>query len=254
MKMLKNLLRHKAVYGGLLAAALVVLVFSGVQTSRAALTYISEYYSAHVDLYRIGVSLMENGQRISHRDYTSGNTWDVANGELLKNMYDEAAGESLQVGKVYEEKLWVENSGYIPEYVRVMVYRYWEKDGQKQTTLDPDLIDLHFVEGEWILDESASTPERTVLYWPAILEPGASTSLFADTIRIDDFMVSKVRQEETTGENGETIIRTVYDYDGLEFVLEAEVDAVQTHNAEDAIKSAWGVNVSIGGDGSLSLN
>ena len=37
------------------------------------------------------------------------------------------------------------------------------------------------------------------------------------------------------------------------FEIEAEVDAVQTHNAEDAIKSAWGVDVSVSEDGALSL-
>ena len=34
---------------------------------------------------------------------------------------------------------------------------------------------------------------------------------------------------------------------------EVEVDAVQTHNAVDAIKSAWGVDVNIAQDGTLSL-
>ena len=34
--------------------------------------------------------------------------------------------------------------------------------------------------------------------------------------------------------------------------LEAEVDALQTHNAEDAIRSAWGVDASVSG-GTLRL-
>ena len=34
---------------------------------------------------------------------------------------------------------------------------------------------------------------------------------------------------------------------------QAEADAVQTHNAADAIKSAWGADVVISKDGSLSL-
>ena len=38
------------------------------------------------------------------------------------------------------------------------------------------------------------------------------------------------------------------------FVIEACVDAVQTHNAKEAIKSAWGIDVNIGSNGSLSLN
>ena len=35
--------------------------------------------------------------------------------------------------------------------------------------------------------------------------------------------------------------------------LEAEADAVQTHNAQDAIKSAWGVDVDVDGNGNISL-
>ena len=50
-----------------------------------------------------------------------------------------------------------------------------------------------------------------------------------------------------------TTITTTYDYDGLQFCVEASVDALQEHNAEDAILSAWGRKVSIS-NGSLSLN
>ena len=61
------------------------------------------------------------------------------------------------------------------------------------------------------------------------------------------FVLSVLKKAET--ENGQTS----YLYNGYRFFLEAEVDAVQTHNAEDAIKSAWGVDVSIGEDKSLHL-
>ena len=56
-----------------------------------------------------------------------------------------------------------------------------------------------------------------------------------------------------TDDNGLTTITTTYEYDGALFVLEVTVDAVQTHNAKDAIKSAWGVDVNISDDGALSL-
>ena len=42
-------------------------------------------------------------------------------------------------------------------------------------------------------------------------------------------------------------------YDGYSFQVEAEVDAVQTHNAQDAIKSAWGVDVDVAANGDISL-
>ena len=53
--------------------------------------------------------------------------------------------------------------------------------------------------------------------------------------------------------NGWTTVTMTYDYDGASFVVEAEVDAVQTHNAQSAIKSAWGVDVEVGADGTLRL-
>ena len=56
-----------------------------------------------------------------------------------------------------------------------------------------------------------------------------------------------------TDANGWTTVTTVYEYDGAAFILEAEVDAVQTHNAQDAIRSAWGVEVSVDENGRLSL-
>lgn len=45
-------------------------------------------------------------------------------------------------------------------------------------------------------------------------------------------------------------MRTSYAYDGYQFSVEIEADAVQTHNAEDAIQSAWGTQVQVSEDGS----
>ena len=46
----------------------------------------------------------------------------------------------------------------------------------------------------------------------------------------------------------EKTIKYQYTYNGYTFTLDAEVDAVQTHNAKDAIKSAWGIDVSVNDD------
>ena len=35
-----------------------------------------------------------------------------------------------------------------------------------------------------------------------------------------------------------------YDYDGYSFRVSVAAEAVQTHNGADAVKSAWGVNIS----------
>ena len=132
-----------------------------------------------------------------------------------------------------------------------MTKSWQDKEGNKDTSLDPDLIQLNFLtENGWQIDESASTPERTVLYYTSLLAPDQSTAelLGEDALSIDSAVGTKVNQTETRTEEG-TVITTRYAYDGYSFQVEIEADAVQTHNAEDAIKSAWGVDVAVSEDG-----
>lgn len=237
----------------LLSASALLLIGSTVGSTRAALTYYSENYTADMTVSSIGVSLTENGKTISSRDYSHGNNqWDVTKGELFKDLQGD---EAIVPGKTYEEKLSVMNSGSIDNYVRVILTKSWtDKNGTKDTTLSPDLIDLHFVEGNgWIIDENASTTERTVLYYTGIVPAGESTPSFTDTLKIDNKIAQKVKVETSTDENGNEIISHVYKYDGYQFHVDAEVNAVQTHSAQDAIKSAWGVDVNVSADGTLSL-
>lgn len=114
----------------------------------------------------------------------------------------------------------------------------------KDTSLSPELIDLNLLTGNgWVIDESASTRERTVLYYTNALASGESTTPLSDTISIDPAVGTKVTRTESTDAEGNTTITMKYAYDGYTFHLDAEVDAVQTHNAEEAIRSAWGVDV-----------
>lgn len=234
----------------LIVLALVLLGGSIMGSARAALTYYSEDYVAQMDVKSIGVSLVENGTVVSWRDYLhKDDAWTQKTGELLTNMLTK--DEKLILNKKYKEELSVTNSGTIDEYIRVTVNRYWvdcDKDGnaigKKRTDMDPAYIELNFLEGSgWIIDSSASTPERTVLYYTKPLSSGATSALFADTLAIDSSIMNSVAQDGTQS----------YFYQDVQFIIDAEVDAVQTHNAEDAIKSAWGVDVSVGSDGSLSL-
>ena len=57
--------------------------------------------------------------------------------------------------------------------------------------------------------------------------------------RIDGAIAAEAKVERKGN-----VITTTYKYDGVEFHVDVEVDAVQTHNAQDAIKSAWGVDAS----------
>ncbi len=237
----------------LFAASAVLLFLSTVGSTRAALTYYSENYSVEVTVSSIGVSLLENGEIVSYRNYNE-NQWEEGGKALLSGMLEE--GETLIPGKRYKEQLAVANSGSIDSYVRVSLYRsFKDADGNTDTMLSPELIDLNLnLDGSgWVEDTRASTPERTVLYYTGILPSGQTTPAFADGLKIDPAIMTKVTEQTETDDNGHQTITTVYAYDGYRFCLEAEVDAVQTHNAVDAIKSAWGIDVTVGDDGSLHL-
>ncbi len=239
----------------MIVCAICMLAVSTFSSTRATLTYISENYLAQIDLKSIGVTLQENGQEVSWRDYQHrDDSWSEATGVLLSNMLSDAGDENLVLGKEYKEELAVKNSGTIDQYVRVTVTHYWvDKDGQtKRVDLDPSLININFTNNGWIEDTSSKTAERNVFYYSSILKSGETSSLFADKISISDEISKKVIKTTESEENGVTTITTEYTYEDASFVLEAKVDAVQTHNAEEAIKSAWGVDVSIS-DGSLSL-
>ncbi len=237
----------------LLSAAAVLLAMSALGSARAALTYYSENYSAEVTVSSIGVSLMENGQRVSYRDYEQGGQWNEGTGQLLQDLTEE--GEAPVPGKAYPERLSAQNSGQIDTYVRMILYRDWENpEGRRDNTLSPALIDLELSSGQgWLVDEKASTQERTVLYYSRILPPGQETPSLSDTLTISSDVAKKARETVATDDQGYKSITTSYLYDGYRFNLTAEVDAVQTHNAQDAIKSAWGADVNVAEDGTLSL-
>lgn len=248
----------------LFGASAALLLASTVGSTRAALTYYSENYEMRIEVPSIGVSLVENGNVVGSRNYV-GNRWQESGGELLANMLP-GENEKLVLGKKYNEALSVRNSGTIDSYVRVILYKNWtkkeektadaesseEKEMEADTELSPDLIKLHLTGNGWIVDEDASTAERTVLYYTSIVPSGRDTAPFSDLLSIDPSIGDKVTETRTTV-GGYTTVTTEFAYDGYRFNIKAEADAVQTHNAVEAIRSAWGVDVSIGENGSLSL-
>lgn len=241
----------------LAASAIIVLAVSTVASTRATLTYMSDNYLAQIDVKSIGVTLTENGSDVSWRDYKhADDAWNEATGVLLSTMLEDAGDTSLILDKQYTEELAVKNSGTIDQYVRVTVNHYWadEETGMKRGDLDPSKIKINFTNDGWVEDTSAATTERNVFYYTSILQSGAASSNFADSISIDGSIAKIVDKTETKDDSGLTTITTTYEYDGAQFVLEATVDAVQTHNAQAAIKSAWGVDVTISDNGGLSLN
>lgn len=271
---IRNILLSPATSVVMFLVAAALLLISGIGGARAALTYFSETLASQYGMYHIGVTLMENGEDVSYRNYSgeSDGTWDEATGVLLGKMLGE--GEELKIGKAYPEKIRVRNSSGentrdnaegINQFVRVSLYKYWldkspsDPSAEKLPDLDPSVIDLHLVNttdqgGPWILDESASTPERQVLYYNALLKNGEETPDLTDTLTIKNMVAKKVTQSVKTSDDGKTIT-TTYDYDGKCFCIEATVDAVQQNNANEAVPSAWGRNVKVSGEGdNLSLS
>jgi hypothetical protein len=237
MNKIRDFLGKPAVTAVLFLLAAVLLGTGTLGGTRAALNEYSEIYESQVSMTHIGVGILENDKPVSGEN------------AMLKDFLKDENGKTspLVVGKKYVERLAVVNAtdeDGIDQFVRVTVRKYWvDKDGNKEPALDSDWIKLGFVTGNgWTIDPNATTEERTVLYYGSVLHPGEVTTPFMDSVTIDNEIITKVTQT-TTQENGLTTITTTFDYDGVQFVLVASADAIQTHNAVDAAKSAWGVNV-----------
>lgn len=264
----------------LLSAAL--LLFTTIGAVFAALRYKSASYGARIEQCCIGVSLIEQCQNDdgfivaasrdhAHRedksnagDQWKGNEMGVLLGSVTGNKEENSrflgSDTAVLPGISYPEKIGARNSGQIDEYVRMTIYRYWlnpagEKaaDAGKGTAkgLSPELIKLNWIHDDvWLLDEEASTDERLVFYYKNLLKAGEDTEPICDGLIISDKVSQWVTR--TPSEDGKKIV-TTYDYEGWQFCVEAQVDAVQNHNIVDAAKSAWGVDLTVDDKGQISL-
>ena len=208
----------------LFVLAVGLIGFGGINAVQAAPTINSRDFGAQVQLASISTQLVEEN--------AGGSKVVAAKGVEVPLIADGLVpkGEKFKIGKRYDEKLSVANNGTIDEYVRVTVYKYWvdaEGNRIKKTDLDPKLIELEFDTSKWTIDTEASTEERTVLYYQGTLAAGDETAPLTKSIKISPVTLGKV----ATGE---------YSYEGVEFQLKAVVDAVQTHNGNDAMVGAWG--------------
>ena len=256
-------------YLSLFCIILGLLIITNINGARSAGLIKSDTYVSDFEMFDIGITLRENGNDVGHRNYlatkdaqdkyTVSAKWDAENSPLLTDI------TNFEYGKKYVENYDVLNSGTIDEYVRVKVYKYWiESSGsdKKVYDLDPAKIVLDFSYGDngWILDERETTTERTILYFKNILETGKDTPEFLTGITVDgeirnEYSVKKLQKgDDGYKDDGYTRYVYEYKYDGKVFCLEIEADAIQTHNAVDAAKSAWGRNINIDkATGTLSL-
>jgi len=224
--------------------ATCLLLVGGIGVTRAVLIE-SDTYSGTLETPDIAIQLNENGTAVSGED------------ALLKGLFK--AGESLTIGKIYDEVLTVTNTGSADQFARVTLYKYWTDEEGKRVDLDPAYIKLVLGE-DWAVDETSSTPERTVVYYTKVLAPGEESTPLLTKISADSEVSILVAQEtvdtQVVDDVTYTKIETTYVYDGLSLNLEASADAIQTHHAQDAIEASWGTtNVTADEDaGTLSVN
>ena len=263
-----------------------LLFFAGIGGARSALQYYSDNYGAQMDVHDIGVTLIENDKPISWRNYEGEGKVDYnnkgederQNWETSTGLKDGEGGEydellrdipgGFQLGTKYDEVLKVQNSGTVDQYVRVIIHKYWlDESNKKIFQCSREQRDLHFDEEfvgdqdsdkDWIIDtyDYATQNERIILYYTKLLKVKETSTPITDYFQIDSDLGRTVSQDikKEKGKDGKeyTTITTTYEYDGAKFCVEAKVDAVQDHHAEDAILSAWGRRVKIN-NGRLSL-
>ena len=116
---LKTIKKSTWITVGTFAAAGILILTAAIGGSRAALTYFSDDYSAQVEMYDIGVSLLEqtgdNGVKpVAFRNYVTGSNgqWAMGSTPLMENLLP-GENDYIVIGQPYAEALSVQNSGTI---------------------------------------------------------------------------------------------------------------------------------------------
>lgn len=223
----------------LFAAALVLLGSSGVMGTRAVPGIRSDIFDRGIETDSLAVQILDNkGSEV-------GVKYDPEEGLSESKLYTEL-DETITPGEKYDSKVSVKNTGSADEYVRVVVRKYWTDDNGKNTTVKPEMIELTAATPDdgysWTAVKESD--ETTVYYLNKPISGDSTVDLFS-AIRINEKVVTEGRKisEESTAD-GVTTINYRYEFDGLQFNVEAEAQSVQTHSAEEAIKSVWGVDAS----------
>ena len=200
--------------------------------------------------YKNSVTLAASIENIMASIIVNGKECQGGNGII-----DFYSNQPLILGKKYQEEVVVKNSGEIDMYTRIVIYKYFvDSSGNRLTSYSPDILNIHLANSDWLVDESANTQERKVLYYSKIVHKNEVTSNAIDYIMLDPTdMLDNIQFKKQEGQEGQTII-SQYNYSKEnKMVIEMKVEAVQTHSAVNAIKDAWNVDVSIDENGNLSL-
>lgn len=198
--------------------AVMLVAAGGFGATRAVLSIRSNPYLTRIETESLSTKLLEASE--GH-----GPERRSGEGDLLKDLGEMNEAGEFAIGRSYMREFSVENDGDLPEYVRVSIYRYWTDETGRRIDLSPSLIDLGLVEDNgWHVDEEASTTsERTVMWYESPLHAGESSAPFTSSIAIDTEILPQFAR-----------------YGNTRFHVEVVVDAIQTHNAKDAMRGAWG--------------
>ena len=244
-----------------LVIAITLIAVGSIGSVRASLSVQSEDFTGWFYLNHLQVHLLENG-----RDVCGGhNTLDGESkikGQFLQYLgyEDDQRLGMIEPGRVYTEEIAAQNGSDIDIYLRLTVRKYWvnTETGEKATDLLPSRIHLTFDSdeyntGAWQKSEFETTTESATYYYTDVLSAGSVTEPLFNRFWIDGDLAEHYTVEEVR--EGNKIIRTwKYIYDGYACYIEADTQAIQTHNAEDAIHSQWGVyHVSTEGNGAPLL-
>lgn len=238
--MKKNLSRKTL---ALIAAAALLFAGGTFTATRAVLNIFSPEHFLEFETSNQAVRLMENGSPTGE------------NNPLLSTLKGK-----VSPGMSYTEEISARNDCDVSQFVRVVVRKYWMDengkahsfDGDTVTVPDPSKIKLTEANTDlWQKNDLESTVEREVYYYKNSVPSGGVTEPLTSKIKVDSSVADPYTTDPEIDPNNmpkDTVITYVYDYDGYKICLEAEAQSVQTHNAQDAVMSIWGMpNVKVSG-------
>ena len=246
MKLRNSKLSKKTLALG--AAAILLFASGGFMGVMAAPSVQSDEIVSSFGMADEAVVLVENGNALS------GSEEQEATLNLDHFDKDSKGNIMVKPGKSYQEELIARNMSTHDQYVRLIIRKYWAGAEGKDPTLTPDMIGISIGNG-WKKSTAESTDETTMLYYTEKLAAGATSPAAVKGITVSDKVLDAVDiNEESEKVGNKTIYTYEYAFDGCAMVIEAELQAVQTHNADEALISVWGNDApKAGADGKLQV-
>ena len=233
----------------LILTAGVLLVAGGAfGATKAAEEHSSETEGVAVETAEFTVDLME---KQDGKYQSVAGTSEEPKALQITSLNQVSAGkEELAVDHPYSEEVKVVNKsdGDFPQYVRVVVIKYWtDKDGNKDTEANPDYIKLETVDG-WAAESNEDNAEETIYYYKKPLDKDCEAQLLK-AISFDENVLDAYKST-TYDEDGNPLV-TIKGYQDKYFKIEVRVDAIQDRHAEDAMLGAWGIDAQFDDAGNL---